>query len=108
MLSFVPSIQADVEFLLSACRIYVIPVSDSVFLHIFCDPFGLRRSPTRVTALEDEVVTSVACGSHFTAAITNQRLPGDKATISATSFPPGVPATGRLWVWGHNQVLPHP
>ena len=57
-----------------------------------------------MTTLEDEVVTSVACGSHFTAAITNQRLPEGEATTS----PPEVPATGLLWVWGHNQVLLHP
>lgn len=52
-----------------------------------------RKHPKKVKQLQTEVVKSVSCGAHCTAAIAQPR--DSDGTVS----------TSRLWVWGQNQVL---
>lgn len=52
-----------------------------------------RKHPKKVKQLESEFVKSVACGAHCSACIAEPRE--NDGTVS----------TGRLWVWGQNQVL---
>lgn len=52
-----------------------------------------RKYPKKVKQLQTEIVKSVACGAHCTAAIAEPRE--NDGTIS----------TRRLWVWGQNQVF---
>lgn len=51
-----------------------------------------REHPKKVKQLESEFVKSVSCGAHCSACIAEPRA--NDGSIS----------TGRLWVWGQNQV----
>lgn len=54
------------------------------------------KFPRKVTFLESEFVKSVACGAHCTVAIAQPREND------------GSLSTGRIWVWGQNQVTFRP
>lgn len=51
-----------------------------------------RKHPKKVNLLSTEFVKSVSCGANCTAAIAEPREND------------GTMSTGRLWVWGQNQV----
>lgn len=55
-----------------------------------------RKHPKKVKQLQTEVVKSVSCGAHCTAAIAQPR--DSDGTVS----------TSRLWVWGQNQGSNYP
>ena len=51
-----------------------------------------RKYPRKVKHLQSEFVKSVSCGAHCTACIAEPRERD------------GTKPSGRLWVWGQNQV----
>jgi len=51
------------------------------------------QEPKKVKSLETELVKSVSCGAHCTAAVAEPRENDGTLTKS------------RLWVWGQNQVF---
>ncbi|XP_047310247.1 ultraviolet-B receptor UVR8 [Impatiens glandulifera] len=56
-----------------------------------------RKQPRKVKQLQTELVVSVSCGAHCTAAIAEPRDNND-----------GTLSTRRLWVWGQNQGSNYP
>lgn len=55
-----------------------------------------RKYPKKVNLLQTELVKSVSCGAHCTAAIAEPRSNDGSVSVS------------RLWVWGQNQGSNHP